>query len=315
MASAAPTKLSSRHWRMLIDRIHDGRCIPFLGAGVNAATDDYQGLPLGNEVTLRLIEKIVGRRVSNLQDLIEIKVDPILSEYEGLVPDNPLQLSWVADYFRQAHDSTYLLEVIQDILADRDREPSPLLETLAGIPFNLVVTCNYDKLMERALEKAGVPYQVVIQPPRGFDYESAEQIREALQQWNRCILYKLHGDFMDYGDQPRDFLQYSIVLTEDDYIDFMRTLSSDERGIPRPIRAKLAASTLLFLGYSLQDWDWRMVYGVTPLHERQRAISIQKDPPLHWVRYWERKEVMIYNIDLRDFAEELSSRYAAHRQA
>lgn len=38
------------HYEAIVNRIHDGRCVPFLGAGVNAIGDGYPGLPLGGEV-------------------------------------------------------------------------------------------------------------------------------------------------------------------------------------------------------------------------------------------------------------------------
>jgi hypothetical protein len=43
------------------------------------------------------------------------------------------------------------MEVLRSILADEQCQPSPLLRTLASIPLKLIVTTNYDRLMERAL--------------------------------------------------------------------------------------------------------------------------------------------------------------------
>jgi hypothetical protein len=37
------------------------------------------------------------------------------------------------------------------VLDDEDIEPSPLLRTLAALALKLVVTTNYDRLLERAL--------------------------------------------------------------------------------------------------------------------------------------------------------------------
>jgi hypothetical protein len=304
------TEMHELHWHLLVEKVYEGRCVPFLGAGVNASTADYQGLPLGNEVTLRLLERMSGRRISKLEDLIEVKVDPILAQFEGLVPDNLLELTRVAEYVRQSTDRKYLLDAVQAVLADKDREPSQLLETLAGLPFKLIVTCNYDRLMERALEKAGVQYYSVLQPTRGFDSQEAYRVREALAEWTGCVLYKLHGSFGEASSQPSEFIPYNLVLTEDDYIEFMATLSSDERGVPLPIKSQLAQNVLLFLGYSLRDWDWRMLYGMLP-HTDRLVISIQKDPPPYWVYYWNQRGVTTYNIDLGDFAEELSTRYSA----
>ena len=85
--------------------------------------------------------------------------------------------------------------------------------------------------------------------------------------------------------------------------------------MPEQIKAKLVYSSLLFLGYSLEDWDFRTLFEALirdlPPHQRRISFAIQKDPSRFWVKYWEDKKVVIYNMDLYDFAGQLEARYNA----
>jgi hypothetical protein len=45
-------KLEEKDWKTLLGRIKDGKCTPFLGAGVN-----YGVLALGSEIAQKLVEK------------------------------------------------------------------------------------------------------------------------------------------------------------------------------------------------------------------------------------------------------------------
>ncbi len=51
----------------------------------------------------------------------------------------------------------------------------------------------------------------------------------------------------------------SLVLTEDDYFDFLIGVTEDPSLVPLPVRSALADSALLFLGFGLEDWDVRVL--------------------------------------------------------
>jgi hypothetical protein len=56
----------------------------------------------------------------------------------------------------------------------------------------------------------------------------------------------------------------SMILSEDDYLDFLSAISADtsqEKPIlPLNLRKALAQSSLILLGYRLRDWDFRIVF-------------------------------------------------------
>lgn len=79
-----------------------------------------------------------------------------------------------------------------------------------------------------------------------------------------------------------DAFPASLVLTEDDYLDFLVTMSADTRIIPPRINHALSDSSLLLLGYQLQDWDFRVLFRgliARKRSERRRlSVAIQLTP-------------------------------------
>ena len=276
-----PPRIPAFEMGNIVERIRTGRCVPFLGAGVNLTSRSrrYRGLPLGG----KLARKLANRLGANNSTLAR------------------LALEWEvrADRWSLVH---FLSRALRHEPADPRCVPSPLLRTLARIQsLKLVVTTNYDALFEKALADEGRErdYEVVVQPPQGFD--ATIEIREwlgRLQQQKKLILYKIHGSF---ADQP-DGSPPPLIITEDDYIEFLTVLGRGKAeggekgkiGVPPRIITELTASSLLFLGYGLEDWDFRAIYKSLieslPWHGARKSIAIQKNPPAYWLQVLGPKE-------------------------
>src|SRR5205823_2674284 len=54
----------------------------------------------------------------------------------------------------QGGERPYLVQQLRKVLAESACQPSNLLTCLAELPFRLLITTNFDRLMERALEAA-----------------------------------------------------------------------------------------------------------------------------------------------------------------
>jgi hypothetical protein len=98
----------------------------------------------------------------------------------------------------------------------------------------------------------------------------------------RPLVYHLHGSW----ERPR-----SLVLTQRDYLEFLANVvaakgnDDDHRMIPPQILTALATRPLLFIGYSLQDWTFLVLFhGLLrniPLINRRRHVSVQLPPPVN----------------------------------
>lgn len=254
------------HAQMVMDAmLVDGQVVPLLGAGVNLCgrTDGDtflrgQLLPDGDELAAELAKKVPAYPREVLGDLL--RVSQCVQGKRG----------WQVLY-RTLHG-----------LLDHDYPPTDLHTFLAEIPGRiaaldhpprdshmLFVTTNFDDVLERALDYAGEPYDLVWyvaqgantgrfmhQPPSGPAQliDDPDTYVTPFDLTKRSVVLKIHGA-IDRGTADND----SFVITEDNYIDYL-TRTDVRRLIPKPLVAKLRTSSILFLGYSMQDWNLRAIF-------------------------------------------------------
>lgn len=310
----ATTEISKAHWELISKRIRQGRCVPFLGAAVNVSGKGYDGLPVGAGLARVIAETLTGTKVAPFKELEEVAGNGALDDVRDLVRHGLEDLPRVSFLYQRVYDYPDLMELVTEQL-HRTSEPSPLLKTLARLPFGMIITTNYDCLMERALEQAGREFLPIVQPAGGFDEFKRAALEDQLaDRGDRLVLYKIHGSFSDEGSDG-DGDEARIVITEEDYIEFLAIARTKDAGVPELVSSELTSSTLLFLGYSLEDWDLRTLFKglVEPLppHSRRRSFAIQRNPPEFWVDFWAAKHVDIYDVDLYAFAEQLDERFPA----
>ena len=110
------------------------------------------------------------------------------------------------------------------------------------------------------------------------------------------MILKIHGavDRVDseWGD--------SYVITEDHYIDYLTR--TDIAGLlPVTLGAKLRRSHFLFLGYSMRDWNLRVIlhriWGQQKLNYKSWAIQV--DPEAIEREFWQKRGVDILDVEAR----------------
>jgi hypothetical protein len=132
--------------------------------------------------------------------------------------------------------------------------PHDAYKVLASLPLPVYITTNYNNLMAVALKEAKKDPQVVLCPWNDY-VESLENIYEREPDYqptpDRPLVYHLFGRL----DDPD-----TVVLTEDDYFDFLIGVTRNKDLIPGAVRRALADSALLFLGFRLDDWQFRVLF-------------------------------------------------------
>ena len=345
--------ISPAQWKYIVGMIDKGLCVPFLGAGVNVSSGQYVGLPLGGQLAIRILRELLNLDEGQIKTLTDITIQPLGSQvaigalvnilklskgqekkltkikirgdveaskyFKDIARISIYNLARIALHYELEIDNLALKDLVVGLLPDKDRKPSKLLTTLAKLPFKLIVTTNYDRLMERALDRAKRPYKVVVQPVSGFTPDEQTKLRDELAGYNGLIVYKLHGSFYDppKGGKGSNKLVNAVpprlIITEEDYIEFLTIVGIEDVGVPKLIAEKIVDSALLFLGYGLEDWDFRTLFkGLNEKirnFEQRRSFAIQKNPSEFWVDFWERKKVNISDMDLYEFSEKLYEQY------
>jgi DNA-binding SARP family transcriptional activator len=234
-------------------------------------------------------------------------------------------LTRVAQYVAVMKGSGPLYDELHALL-DADSPPTPVHRFFAslppmlrerGVPHQLIVTTSYDVALEQAFAEAGEEFDVVAYLAAGrnrgrFCHLAPDGRATLIDVPNtyidlsldrRTIILKLHGQVDRSGEREWE----SFVVTEDDYIDYLAQ-TDVASVVPVSVAAKLRRSHFLFLGYTMADWNLRVIlnrlWGDQPLSYRSWAIQPQ---PMPFEReFWRRRDVDVYELPLEDYVGALA---------
>ena len=158
------------------------------------------------------------------------------------------------------------------------REKVEPYSALAQLPAPVYVTTQPSRLLASALRRAGREPEVelcrwhedVDWPESVFEREPGYR-----PSADRPLIYHLLGTF----DEPD-----SLVLTEDDYFDFLIGVTRNQDLVPKVVRRRLSDSALMFVGFRLDEWDFRVLYRSLMRSEGGRRrdeythVAVQIDP-------------------------------------
>lgn len=286
--------LSDRAWEVLLQKIANQNCVPFLGAGAC-----YGTLPLGGEIA-REWAKEYGYPFPDDGDLVKV-AQYVAVEYDPNYPKEKL-----LDRFKGIAPPNF---------KDRD-EPHAVL---ADLPLPIYLTTNYDDFMCQALRSRYRDprrefcrwNEAIADLPSIFDKEPGYSPHPATP-----LVLHLHG----HTDPS------TLVLTEDDYLSFLAAMQDPEQLLPQPVRAALTRSSLLFIGYRMADWNIRvLLQGLRKLSKGLSArgnLSVmvlvppegQDDAQLkvqnYLDRYYQAMDLHVYWGTARQFCGELADRWS-----
>ena len=184
--------------------------------------------------------------------------------------DNLQRTSWYYDVHRSRKR---LVTQITDAV-DTGKEPSPVVRALAEMDFPIVITTNYDRLFEKALRSFDKEPVIRIYDPT--DHQRTRDFR-GLPKPNEPWLFKMHGCVSNPA---------SIVITDEDYIRFVMRMgdSEDFHPVPLKIRVQFKEWPTLFVGYSLLDYNLRLLFRILRRRvdpsERPATFSLDPYPDL-----------------------------------
>lgn len=156
-------------------------------------------------------------------------------------------------------------------------EANPL-DLLAKLRLPIYITTSHFDFLERAIKAdrreprtqicfwSGEP-TIWADPSHKTDYNFEPTVENPL-------VYHVFG-LETYAD--------SMVLNEDDYLDFLSILARDSsasnRIMPAYLQQAIAKSSLLLLGYRLRDWEFRVMFRglIRPSSLRDFNLAIQMD--------------------------------------
>ncbi|HSF83852.1 MAG TPA: CHAT domain-containing protein [Anaerolineales bacterium] len=270
-------------WPSLLRSIRRGQCTPILGPG--------------------LIEPLIGSFKDIAQRWAETYHYPMaphereslpqVSQYLAINQDRGFPYDELVDYLREELKRRYKETIpaelqrnnssLDDLLATigaerRQREPTDAYKALAQLPLPIFITTTPDNLLTAALKEAGKDPQVILCPWNDY-VEQAESIYDQEPDYfpspERPLIYHLFGQM----NEPDSF-----VLTEDDYFDFLIGVTSNKDLVPPVVRRALTDTALLFLGFQMDEWNFRILFRSILSHQgggrrdRYAHIAAQIEP-------------------------------------
>jgi hypothetical protein len=291
--------LKEEDWAVLVQRLKIGKCTPFLGAGAAAGV-----LPLGGGLAQEWAEQFSYPLKEDTDDLARV------AQYLALQHDPMFPKFLLIEQFNKM----FAAGRVPDF---KDRgEPH---RVLAGFPLPIYLTTNYDSFMTQAL-------QYVYRAPK-----------QELCRWNRAVegLPSVFDQTPAYAPEPANPLVFhlhgyapeasSLVLTEDDYMDFLVNIALKPKLLPPPVEHAIASSSLLFIGYRIADWNFRVLLrSLSRYMEKSQYhthIAVMRPPAggepnqekvkAFLTKFYENINVRVYWGDARDFLAELQQRWVA----
>lgn len=306
------------HFETVVRSLAENRVVPFLGASVNLVgrpsdrpwqygQSDF--LPVGSELADHLA-RTFDYPSTEPRDLV--RVSQFAAVKAGIGP--------LYDELRKVLKAEYQPTPLHLFFATLPR----LLRERGFPPELMIVTTNFDDALERAFRAANEPYDLVSYIAEGdahgkFLHTAPDGKARPIDKPNkylgfapeeRTIILKIHG-VVDRNNRARD----SYVITEDHYIDYLAHKDIAQQ-LPAQLLERMSWSHFLFLGYSLRDWNLRVIlhriWGEQKFKYKAWAVSetnviADKPQPLEQ-EFWRLRDVDIIKMPLDDYIEGLQER-------
>lgn len=273
------TEPDFERWKALVNNIRKGTCTPIIGSG--------------------MLESLVGSFRDIARDWATTHSYPMAGNEREQLPLVAQYLvvnqepSYARDQYCEAlkagalrnygHDLTpeELKGSVQEVISAagavrRRNEATEPHKILAGLNLPVYLTTNPDNLLSDAIlaETKNKPH--VLLCPRGDDAEDpSKEDQEYRATKEEPLVYHLFGHL----SKPD-----SVVLTQDDYFDYLIDVKRSNAIGPKIVGASLTNTSLLFLGFQMSDWDFRVFFrGIMSQGGRGRLkryahVAVQIDP-------------------------------------
>ena len=241
-----------RRWEGLINDITKKRFTPIIGwglaEGIFGSTGDLaQRLARANRFPLAPHQRA---------DLAQVSDYLGIAQRSSEFPLDAVKQQLCAEILARHRDlpgldtqRDKLSKLIKIVGAHHREDPRDPYRLVAALPATVFINATPTGLLVEALREAGkspverhAVWRPGQEPPE--PYEDTPSV-------SRPLVYHVLGHFKDPA---------SVVLTQDDHFDYLIGASRNRALIPNEVRHALSSQTLLFLGFQLHDWSFRVLY-------------------------------------------------------
>jgi hypothetical protein len=265
--------LKDRYWNNLITSLRTGQCILILGPEIPAYKSEQ-----ADDIYISYSDALKDQLASELAD----------EGYSGNIATN---LAGVAQQYEDA--TNFGLEMLKTQSAQfytaSQIEPSAIHHEIAAFPFSFVLSTCHDQLLELAFKAAGKSPLTGLYNLNGDRRENPE-ITE-FGSINTPFIYYLFGHY----EKPQ-----SLVLSENNLLEFLIAVISENPPIPNSIRKLLQhnGTSFLFVGFGIRHWYLRVLLKVLikslSIGGRTGGSSVAVEPLLQAMPEFERQQTILF---------------------
>jgi hypothetical protein len=287
----------------------NGWVVPFIGAGANLCgrTGPWKRpgntLPSGSELSEYLARECFYP-APDKDNLVRV------TQYQATMEGGGALYMRLRDVFVSDYGPTDLHRFLAQL-------PQKLEQSFGRPRYQLVITTNYDDALEQAYRHAKQPFDLFTYIAWGknlgkFQFTPAKGRPKLIDRpgtWvtpileERPAILKIHGA-IDRQTSDGD----SYVITEDHYIDFLLRTDVEDL-IPASILPALQRTHFLFLGYSLADWNLRVI--LQRIWQQQNhdwsSWAVQHHASPLDLKFWTKRGVDIQVVDLLAYVRALEA--------
>ncbi|HEX3034732.1 MAG TPA: SIR2 family protein [Thermodesulfobacteriota bacterium] len=215
-----------------------------LSASIVDMTMSNKTIPriLTNAIFERRLIVVVGSGVSRFSAGCPLWSTLIDGLRHDLLADHYIDQSFTGDnldlaqLYEIAYGRSSLGQRISNMLKPTFTPTHDIYKAIVKLNPRIIITTNYDKLLESALDQMSFQYHLAVQNTN-------------LTEWNsdKLLLLKVHGDINDYK---------SLIVTKEDYATFSRRFFM----LTQFLSQQYAFNSILYLGFSFTDPNFQNLH-------------------------------------------------------
>jgi hypothetical protein len=239
----------------------------------------------------------IGPGIYGSGPLSSFALSAALATRAELKTDEPTPLATAAQYLDHLRqDRTLLLQEFQEVLSKASQEPGRVgvHDLLCDLePPILIVSATYDWMLEDRLLREGKPFVLVahVLSSAGKEHDGEILVFRPGTETSVCyaaadavpldpkkerVIYKVMGSPSLSGFTDPGLQIDTTVLTEMDHLTFLGRLEYQHTKMPDVFNQCFQSRKLLFLGYSLDIWQYRLVMSLIKRMEVSKIYAVRQ---------------------------------------
>lgn len=232
--------MNEKDWKSLRFALTQNKCILMLGPNLATITQNNQPIQLTTLLANELAAELISEGVKLEQS-----------------SDN---LRYVAtEYFNQNGENILAMS-ISDFYGRYAQEVADIYNQIADLPFYLAINTTPDTMLATACKRKGKYFEQSY-----YDYATKIEVKFDYSNTQRPLIYNLFGTY----ENP-----YSLVITENDILQFITAIMRKESSIPDSIAKEFTSDKMyIFLGFDFEQWYLRVLLHALQLNSEGKQTS------------------------------------------